>query len=582
MIYNGKEVEFPAVMQVSFFKLIEKLEEQSGQGDERATYAKELLKEVEKFPELRNGISDVSKLKNYKESIDKLSRVLFPEVLTTNEIKILTPPFYFEPIYASARFKNIVEASGEPFSFTMKDVDEDLFYMYCCFFIMASYYGYPIMGATPQMLEIANKQQGFSRVYKMLINADMSEFTPTDKAVDITQSDYEELVNNFGDIKLWKEKFPPNSWIMKGLNIVNLVDVTTDQSINTITSNLLVKSPDAFEKISWSLKRMLNNVDLAVGVISMQDGMLTPMDHSEVESILLKEGEFLNCEDDLCEHSLDFLFNKKEPFVVTDAELFYQLSDSGLSKKILKNGFMSYIIAPVVHEGELLGFLELGAKKKFDLHRGVLAMLDQVLPILAMAKKRFQTEAQNLVEAIIQQECTTIHTSVKWRFEEEAKKFMIRQLAGESPEFSDIVFDQLYPLYGQLDIKGSSERRNEAVCSDLIKQLSGVRKILEKAHEKMPMPAYEELLFRLGLFQSELEKELKAGSEHRIMTFLDEDVYPVFRFLHRKEASVRKLIDSYYKMLDADTRTVYEERRKYDSSVNRIINTWLGIWIKSR
>ena len=96
MIYNGKEIEFPAIMQVSFFKHIEALERQAASDDEvLADYAKQLLKEVEQFPELRDGIGDVSKLKKYQKSIDRLCKPLFPEVLSGNEIKILTPPFYF-------------------------------------------------------------------------------------------------------------------------------------------------------------------------------------------------------------------------------------------------------------------------------------------------------------------------------------------------------------------------------------------------------------------------------------------------------------------------------------------------------
>ena len=227
MIYNGKEVEFPAIMQISFFKVVETLEVMAKDADKTAaTYAQELLLEVEKYPELKDGIEDLAQLKKRKKSIQKISRVLFPDALLTNEIKALTPPFYFEPLYTSTRFDRIIKASGEAFSYKMKDVDEDTFYLYCCYFILGSYYGFPVAGGGPMKMEIFNKDQGLMRVYKMLINADMTEFTPTEKAVDITREDFEELVDNFGDIDLWKKKFPPNSWIMRGLNIINLVDIT--------------------------------------------------------------------------------------------------------------------------------------------------------------------------------------------------------------------------------------------------------------------------------------------------------------------------------------------------------------------
>ena len=73
MVYNGKEIEFPALMQVSFFKLIEALESQA-KGDDAigATYANSLLEEVKKYPELREGISDLSKIQKYQKSIEVL------------------------------------------------------------------------------------------------------------------------------------------------------------------------------------------------------------------------------------------------------------------------------------------------------------------------------------------------------------------------------------------------------------------------------------------------------------------------------------------------------------------------------
>ena len=571
MIYNGKEVEFPAIMQVSFFKLIEQLEVQAKSKDEgQARYAKSLLEEVEKYPELNEGISDVTKLKNYQKSFDKLSQPLFPTVLSTNEIKILCPPFYFDPIYTSERFDNIVKASGEPFEFMMKDVDEELFYKYCCYFIMGSYYGFPIAGSVPQFFEIENKTQGFKRVYKMLINADLSEFVPTDKAVEITEEDYKELIDNFDNFDLWKEKFPPDSWIMRGVNIVNMVDVTADQSIGNITSSLLVKTEDSFSNIRQSVRRILNNSSLSIGVISYENDKLIPIDHKEVDSILLGEGESLSCTKDLCPFTCRELFENKEPLVVTNVDRFHELSGTGMSQKLKDSGYHSYIIAPLVHEDELLGFMEVGSKKKYELNRGTLAALDQITPILSMAKKRFQTEAQNEIEAVIQQECTTIHSSVKWRFEEEAKKFIESQYYGESSEFKDIVFDHLYPLYGQLDIKGSSERRNKAVSKDLIKQLNAVTKIIKEANKKQELPVYDELLFRLNSFTAELKKDLAAGSEHRILTFLKADVYPVFDHLKGQDRELAGMIEKYDDLLDADLHTLYEERKKYDTSVNLI------------
>ncbi|MFY0599153.1 MAG: hypothetical protein JXR03_05745 [Cyclobacteriaceae bacterium] len=582
MIYNGKEVEFPAVMQVSFHKVIEALE-LTAAGDDKAAsgYAKQLLLEVEEHPELKDGIENLDQLEKLREPIQKLSRTLFPEVLLTNEIKVLTPPFYFEPLYTSDRFDKIVDDSGEAFSYKMKDVDEDTFYLYCCYFILGSYYGYPVSGGGPLKIEIFNKKQGLTRVYKMLINADMSIFIPTDKAVEISRADYEELVDNFGDIALWKKKFPPNSWIMKGLNIINLVDVTLDQSIESITSNLLVKSSDTFEKIQSGVRSLLNNSGLEIGVLMLDKGKLLPMGKSEVKSLLLCDGDSLDCNTEMCDSTYDQLMNKKEPLVISDTSRFDEQIKSGLSGKIAASKFKSYIIAPLVHEEELLGFMELASYESYSLNKGTLVMLNEVLPILAMAHKRFMTEAQNLIEAIIQQECTTIHPSVKWRFEEEAGQFMHKQMNGEQPVFKDIVFSNLYPLYGQMDIKGSSVRRNEAVSKDLTKQINAVSKVLKAAFKQNPMPVYEELIFRLDSYKAELKGGLSASSEHKILSFLRSDVYPVFDHLQQLDPDLNKLVQQYNEILDLDLHTVYEARKSYDTSVN-LINQRLASYLDEK
>ena len=102
----------------------------------------------------------------------------------------------------------------------------------------------------------------------------------------------------------------------------------------------------------------------------------------------------------------------------------------------------------------------------------------------------------------------------------------------------------MYPLYGQLDIKGSSERRNKAVSNDLIKQLKAAKSVIEGARDNKQLPIYEELLFRISGFIAELKNDLAAGSEHKILAFLRSDVYPVFDYLKNNKKQLRLLVDS--------------------------------------
>ena len=126
MIHNGQEVEVPAVLHLSFFKLIESLKAQAESEDEPyASLAESLLAEAEKYPELLDGITDFDQFERYKEPIQKFGKILFPDVLMSNEIKALTAMFDGEPLLLSKRFESILKSSDKTFEDFIMHKDPD-------------------------------------------------------------------------------------------------------------------------------------------------------------------------------------------------------------------------------------------------------------------------------------------------------------------------------------------------------------------------------------------------------------------------------------------------------------------------
>jgi len=588
MLFNGKNIPFPSIPKISFFKVLEKLEEMKADKDHAVSnYANSIISEVDRYPLLKDGFEDSRLIDKYREPINKLCRVLFPDTLSKNEIKALIPPFEFEPIYSSLRYKNIFQNTNtntntkNGFTFYLKETSADEFYRQSCYFILASHFGYNISISKPMLIEVENKEQKILRTFRMAINGDLMTHIPTDKAVNITQKDFEELLDNYNDFDLWKKKFPPNSWIMKGVLLVNLMDVTIDQSLSSITSNLLNRTNNSFINIKKGLRSLFNINSIEAGMVTFDENELMPVNKKGVKSIILDKNCSLDRNDHLNTESFKHLFIKRHPLVIPDVEKFTKNVSTPISKLLKKTSWKSYIMAPLIHENELLGFMELASINKYELNSVSLIKLNQILPIIAMATKRFKTEAQNQIEAIIQQECTTVHHSVKWRFEQEAQKFISKRHHGEQAVFSDIVFKDVFPLYGQLDIKNSSVKRNEAVKKDLIKQINGVKRILSLAFELTNMPAYEELIFRLDSLINDFNIELTTSSEHKIVEVLKSEVYPIFPHIQQIDEGLDKLIVKYKNMLDPELNTIYDERKKYDNSVN-LINHKLASYLDHR
>ncbi|WP_055391974.1 hypothetical protein [Flagellimonas eckloniae] len=176
-------------------------------------------------------------------------------------------------------------------------------------------------------------------------------------------------------------------------------------------------------------------------------------------------------------------------------------------------------MAPIADNGNLLGVLELVSTTVNELNSINANKLDDVMPFIVSAVIRSIEEEENLVDAIIQHECTTVHSSVYWKFQEEAKRFMSDELIGNQPVFKEIVFKDVYPLYGQIDIKESSKERNLSIQRDLMIQLSEINEVLWSAVKKYKLPIYEELMFRVDTYLEELRETLYTHTEQAIFDF---------------------------------------------------------------
>jgi hypothetical protein len=163
-----------------------------------------------------------------------------------------------------------------------------------------------------------------------------------------------------------------------------------------------------------------------------------------------------------------------------------------------------------------------------------------------------------------------VHRSVHWRFEQEAKQFIMDGLDGKQPSFKEIVFNDVYPLYGQIDISDSSQARNAAIQRDLLIQLSHIKKILLKAYENENLPIYEELNYRVENYIVEVKETLFSNMEQSIYDFLNADIMPVLEHLKGNNQSLAKSIAEYEETIDETTHSYYDHRKQYDQSVMKI------------
>ena len=583
------EVELPLQLNISFrkvFDLFEKYSHLEFKNHPFHSSALEMVKLFEKHPELNDGFSDYTLLDKYKNEIDLLLNPLFPEPLLLNEIKAASVPFSFTSFKFTDRFQNILNNAGDDYEFTVRNFEDESMYILACTFILGFVYGYNVDVKRPFYFDIPDKTTGTMKYYRAAFNGDFSEITPTENAPNITKEDFRELLNNFDNIALWKEKFPPNSYIFKGFGIINLFDVTSEEMLSSIKANLLASDDTLIFKLQNNLRDFYAIKDLKLGysIFDNLNSKLCETVVSKSNSIILNNREEINCSSNyFCESIIEKVFVNHETFIISDIEEYGRQTDKNMFyHSLYDGGIQSIILIPIkaTKSGDL-ALLEIASPNAYDLNSVNINKLKDIIPVFEAAVKRTSEERQNVLEATIQENYTSIHESVKWRFYEAVEKYHTEVQTNENAKLDEIVFKDVYPLFGQSDIKGSSDARNIAIKEDLITQLTLAISVLKDACLTEKLPIYNELMYRVSTFLKDVKDDLNAGDEINILDFLQREIYPVFNHIKDINKELSRKVSIYMNRLDSELNVVYEKRKDYEKSVN-LINDKLSRYIDSR
>lgn len=544
--------------------------------------SKLVLEYVNQFPELRTGIDDFSQIEKYEEVLNLMLKPLFPDLLQSNEIKAVAIPFVYKAFHPTRRFSQIIKNAGADHDFKMTGTNIDKAYLYASSYILAKYYGQPILKLNrPIFLDIPNKKTGQLHHYRLMFNADNIEIIKTDKAPDLTQSDIDELLANGEDLALWKRKFPPGSYILKGFGIMNLFDTTPDVLISKTRALFLRKDEQVFPEFQQNIRDLFGNKDLLIGISNYdtcQKKSVATFLNKTSRSLFMKEGEEMDYRSFFCDGVNACVLDKTSILAISDVNTYAQKTKhNAFSKRLKKKGIQSIILIPVEIKGHHVQLIEIASTQKNELNILVSAKLDDIIPFIKIAAERYYEESENLTESTIQENYTSIHPTVKWRFVEAATNFNSQKLAGEeNPILENIIFEDIYPLYGQSDIVGSSSARNMAIQSDLELQLALVIDTFKRVMELQSLPIYRKLIYRVQTCLESVKKGLNAGDEAGILDFLKMEIYPVFNHVKTLNPEIEEIVNEYVVQVDPELKVIYRQRKAYEQSVNLLNDKLAG------
>ncbi|MBD2259266.1 GAF domain-containing protein [Pseudanabaena sp. FACHB-2040] len=231
------------------------------------------------------------------------------------------------------------------------------------------------------------------------------------------------------------------------------------------------------------------------------------------------------------------------------------------ARHILETGVRSLLIIPLVIKSaalkaesrHLLGLVGVTSRHPYAFTQVDCDQAARLIPSLTAALRH-----------TVQDRFTNIHSAVRWRFEQEAE----RRSWGLPPE--PIVFENVYPLYGISDVRGSSEERNRAIQADLLTQFRLALAVVDALCEKGDNAFASQ--FRVDLVEhiQELEGGITVDAEVTLVRYLQDTLEGYFEFFASCSPTARQAVEAYQAALNPAHGCVYAARALYDQTINQI------------
>ncbi|MEM1425589.1 MAG: GAF domain-containing protein, partial [Cyanobacteria bacterium P01_H01_bin.130] len=165
-----------------------------------------------------------------------------------------------------------------------------------------------------------------------------------------------------------------------------------------------------------------------------------------------------------------------------------------------------------------------------------------------------------------------IHPAVKWRFAQEAE----RRSWGLKPE--PLVFEDVYPLYGISDLRGSSLGRDLAIQTDLLTQFRLAIATLDAACGVQDWPLLTQLRQDMNAYLATIETGVTVEAEVTGVQFLQRNFEVHLDYLSQLDGPVATAVMAYREAWDAERQSVYRAQGKYDATIGSINRTLRKTW----
>jgi len=538
-----------------------------------------LVENLEDNTDLLKSIDDQESIRKNQKIIDTLCITIFPPASTKNEtLYAVTHPFGLQSIYASTPFKKLFinpendliqihdDNAHEKISTSSLSLAYNLllrkFYSISSTDYVAFIYSFNVPGSGLKKME-------------MKLDARFIDVKKLDP--DYTLPDKSNFLNTLTTEDL-KKILPLDNFLFEGVTIIDVSDVTEREIISEIKTDLLTinsfSEAVVYDKLQLHIQMLIGLKNIRIGItpfLNVSNYYLFSEVHAK-NSLLFKNPRAIKQKDHVNEYCREFFKENNLPV------FFKELAEDNIREMdylqyYYEQGVRSLIACPLKNNTGLLGLLEIVANEPGVLKPEHLTMIEEIIPLFTLALEKSQENLEAEIDRKIKENFTAIQSAVEWKFTEAAFTYIQQKQFNRNVKLPSIKFDDVYPLYGAVDIRNSSLEGSNSIQSDLIDQLKMVKTVARKIKNPGQIPQLTEITNKTEKYIEMEPAKWTADDDLTIHAFLQEEIYSFFFQLKQKMPELAPEIEEYFQVLDPEKKMVYNASKRYDESIDEINNT---------
>jgi hypothetical protein len=539
-----------------------------------------ILEYAHQHPELQNPIEDLATLETHREWMEMLLSIIFPPTASEHEMLFSVGlPFSYTTIYTSRLFNLLFIEPGTknikiPDVETGRDIEHDrLIGAYNL--ILKKYCNYHTPEFVSSVHPYHDPHSGLIKYMELQLDTRYIDVKYTGSHLPIPEDFINKKDHGLLSLEQLQHNIPIDQFAFEGIVIGRVIDVTETEVISQMKSELLnlnaFSEGVVYHKLQDLVQSLIGLKDIRIGITPFfkVNGHYVFSELHNSNSLLFKHYKAVMERDtvnDCC----------RELFMGTDKPIIYEKIDEEKVNEIdylgfyFDQGYRSLILAPLKHNGDLWGILEIGSDHEGKLNYKHIGRLDVAIPLFTRAIEKSAESLDNQIDKVIKEQFTAVQPSVEWKFTEAAYNYIIQKQQGKDPKPERIAFESVYPLYGAIDIRNSSVERSQSIQLDFIEQLQMAATVIKKAQATMPFPLLQEVQFKIDKHISCASDVLQSDEETTIHDFLQNQVASIFKHLKGTAPAIQKDIDGYFAALDKNMGMIYHHRKEFEESIAKI------------